>query len=77
MWLFDLLSFLALKQLIIHFLKSQYSDPVDTSDHPAGDAMLSWPTKEACEVFEDSEFYKIKNIFSIVIITEVLLRTCF
>lgn len=38
--------------------------------------MLSWPTKERCEVFEASKLYKMHNVLSILIITKAMLRTC-
>lgn len=49
---------------------------VATCDHPVGGAMLSWPTKEICEVFEESKFCKMNNVLSFVIITKAMLRTC-
>lgn len=77
MWLFDLFwIFLLWNNWWSIFSSLSVPNLVATSDPPAGGAMLSWPTKEMCEVFEDSKFYKMNNVLSIVIITKATLRTC-
>lgn len=77
MWLFDLFwIFKVWNNWLSIFSSLNVPSSVATSDHPAGGAMLSWPTKEICEFFEDSKFYKMDNVLSIVIITRAMLRTC-
>lgn len=75
MWVFDLFwKFYLLDNWLFVFLSVPSS--VAASLNAAGGAILPWLAEEICEDFEDSKFYKMNNVLSIVITTKAVLRTC-